>query len=42
MATFIKEEQMINNNAFMYEDKLNSQYTRFLERPPVFVTSLIE
>lgn len=38
MATFIKEEQMINNNAFMYEDKLNSQYTRFLERPPVFVT----
>lgn len=38
MAVFINEEQMINNNAFLYEDKLNSQYTRFLERPPVFVT----
>lgn len=38
MAIFINEEQMINNNAFLYEDKLNSQYTRFLERPPVFVT----
>lgn len=38
MAIFINEEQMINNNAFLYEEKLNSQYTRFLERPPVFVT----
>lgn len=38
MATFIKEEMMINSNAFVYEDRLNSQYTRFLDRPPVFVT----
>ena len=38
MAIFINEEQMINNNAFLYEEKLNSQYTRFLERPPAFVT----
>ena len=38
MAVFINEEQMINNNAFLYEEKLNSQYTRFLDRPPVFVT----
>lgn len=38
MATFLQEEKIINNNAFIYEEKLNSQYTRFLERPPVFVT----
>lgn len=38
MARFIDEEKIINNNAFVYEEKLNSQYTRFLERPPVFVT----
>lgn len=38
MAVFLSEEQMINNNAFLYEEKLNSQYTRFQDRPPVFVT----
>lgn len=38
MARFIDEEKIINNNAFVYEEKLNSQYTRFLERPPTFVT----
>ena len=38
MARFIDEEKIINNNAFVYEEKLNSQYTRFLEKPPAFVT----
>ncbi len=38
MARFIDEEQIINGNAFVYEDKLNSQYTKFLDTQPTFVT----
>lgn len=38
MATFINEELIINNNAFKFEDTLNSQYTRFLDKPLTFVT----
>ena len=32
------EKLLINNNIFKYEDKLNSQYTRFLESTPTYVT----
>ena len=32
------EKLLINNNIFKYEDKLNSQYTRFLETTPTYVT----
>ena len=32
------EKVLINNNIFKYEDKLNSQYTRFLETTPTYVT----
>lgn len=38
MANFINEELFINNNAFRYENSLNSQYTRFLDKPLTFVT----
>ena len=31
------EKLLINNNIFKYEDKLNSQYTRFLESTPTFI-----
>ena len=32
------EKALINNNIFKYEDKLNSQYTRFLDQTPTYVT----
>ena len=32
------EKDLINNNIFKYEEKLNSQYTRFLEQTPTYVT----
>lgn len=32
------EKDLINNNIFKYEDKLNSQYTRFLDQTPTYVT----
>lgn len=32
------EKLLVNNNIFKYEDKLNSQYTRFLESTPTYVT----
>lgn len=32
------EKTLINNNIFKYEDKLNSQYTRFLDQTPTYVT----
>lgn len=38
MAVFIQEQQIVNNNAFLYEEKITSQYTKFLDKPPTFVT----
>lgn len=32
------EKTLVNNNIFKYEDKLNSAYTRFLDRTPTYVT----
>ena len=32
------EKLLVNNNIFKYEEKLNSQYTRFLESTPTYVT----
>lgn len=32
------EKTLINNNIFKYEDKLNSQVTRFLDKRPTYVT----
>lgn len=32
------EKALVNNNIFKYEDKLNSAYTRFLDRTPTYVT----
>ena len=32
------EKALINNNIFKYEEKLNSQYTRFLDQTPTYVT----
>lgn len=38
MGFLINETKMINDNAFLFEDRLNSQYARFLDKAPVFVT----
>ncbi|MDD3172169.1 MAG: hypothetical protein PHF63_00620 [Herbinix sp.] len=38
MGQFINEKQFINNNIFLYEGRLESQYTRFQEKNPTFVT----
>ena len=32
------EKTLVNNNIFKYEDKLNSSYTRFLDKTPTYVT----
>lgn len=32
------EKALVNNNIFKYEDKLNSAYTRFLDKTPTYVT----
>lgn len=32
------EKVLINNNIFKYEDKLNSAYSRFLDKTPTYVT----
>lgn len=32
------EKTLIDNNIFKYEEKLNTQYTRFLDKTPVYVT----
>ena len=32
------EKTLINNNIFKYEEKLNTQYTRFLDQTPTYVT----
>ena len=32
------EKLLVNNNIFKYEDKLNSNWTRFLETTPTYVT----
>lgn len=38
MAYLLDEKKFVNDNAFLYEDRLNSQYTRFLEKSPTFTT----
>jgi hypothetical protein len=39
MGGFIMNEQkLVNDNVFLHEDRLNSQYTRFLEKSPTYVT----
>lgn len=39
MGGFIFDEQnFINNNAFKFEDRLNSQVARFLDKSPTYVT----
>ena len=38
MAFLINEQKMIENNIFEYENRLNSQITRFLDKSPVFTT----
>lgn len=39
MAGFIFDEQkFVNDNVFAFENKLNSQYSRFLDKSPTYVT----
>lgn len=38
MAFFVDEQKMIEDNIFKFEDRLNSQIIRFLDKSPVFVT----
>lgn len=38
MGKFINEATFINNNITKFEDRLNSQYSRFLESKPVYST----
>lgn len=38
MGYLINEASFINNNIFKYEERMNSQYARFLEKSPTFVT----
>jgi hypothetical protein len=38
MAFLIDEQKLINDNIFKYENRLNSQLSRFLDKSPVFVT----
>ena len=35
---FPGEQNFLNNNIFKFEDRINSQYTRFLDRPPTYTT----
>ena len=38
MAYLLNEQSMLENNAFEFENRLNSQVTRFLDKNPTFVT----
>lgn len=38
MALIINEQQMIEKNIFKYEERLNSKFSRFMEKTPNFVT----
>lgn len=38
MAFFIDEQKIVENNIFKYEERLNSPISRFLDKPPTFVT----
>jgi hypothetical protein len=38
MGYLLNEKKMINDNIFLYEERLNSQLSRFLEKSPTFVT----
>lgn len=38
MAFFVDEQKMIEDNIFKFEDRLNSQVIRFLDKSPFFVT----
>ena len=38
MAILINEQKLMDENAFKFENRLNTQVTRFLDKSPVFVT----
>lgn len=38
MGYLLSEEEFINNNIFKYEERMNNQYSRFLDRTPTYVT----
>lgn len=38
MGYLLSEEEFLNNNIFKFEDRMNSQYSRFLDRTPTYVT----
>ena len=38
MGFLINEEKLMEDNIFKFENRLNSQLTRFLDKSPVFVT----
>lgn len=38
MAYFVDEKTFINSNIFMHEERLSSQYARFLDKTPTYVT----
>lgn len=37
LAYLIDEKKLVNDNIFLHEERLGSQYTRFLDRSPTFV-----
>lgn len=38
MGFIMDEKSFLNNQVFKFEDRLNSQYTKFLDKPPTYVT----
>lgn len=38
MAYLIDEKKLINSNVFMFEDRIRSQFSRFLDKSPTYVT----
>lgn len=38
MGYLVSEEEFINNNIFKYEERMNNQYARFLDKTPTYVT----
>lgn len=38
MGYLVSEEEFLSNNIFKYEERMNNQYSRFLDRTPTYVT----
>lgn len=38
MGYLVSEQEFLDNNIFKYEERMNNQYSRFLDRTPTYVT----